>query len=850
MNYPKHKTIIGVAVFFLILAFTSVGQAQSLQTRNEKLAIVKQQSLAHIYAIVVGISNYKSDKLNLSYATKNAENFAQALEFGASKIYGVDKIHIRLLTNNGKQTNVKFNVVDAKTSTATKTDFIQAFDDFKNAQPWDIFVLYLAGQSISLTLNQKDWSGEDEETYLYLTQDATTADKSMLSIENLRQSMTVSSKELSQFLTRRNPLRNVVIFDTCAEGTVKTLIAKCDVPSEQSREIERFRDRTGSFVSFPRFRIVGGKGGEATTLYNLMFTWNKLNNSEFAIFYGKQLINKYQELYKTINDLDKEFQRAYYELVEEHYRYLANIMIADERILEAQFVLNLLKEKEYKQLSRSGEISDTVPYSKTEADVVAKIENLAELGRRQSELQKEQKESGDKFTKQPELDKVLADIEIANKAFRESLTALSKTEKSVENQVAEIQSEKNLQRALSQLSKELNTGAVAIYTVIGTEEEKDENGKIVPDKTRSKFGWVILVTPEGRKAYPIDVTDLETTVFRFRDALSSDKYDPQPLAEKIYKAIFRQTSDKQKTTLEADLETYFAKYKDKTIMWSLDGILRYIPMAALHDGRAYLVEKYRQTLFTKQSLLMLNEKDAAQWQALGLGVSAGNSTLNMSALPGAEKELKDIVKTSPTTSGIFDGAIRLNDDFKKEEVLRLWREGKYPVVHIATHFSFNALDQTASFLLIGDGKLTFADIQDKDNLFGTVDLLTLSACDTGLTANGKESEGFAYLAQSLGAKSVIASLWKVSDTGTPELMIRFYKKRAENPAMSKGEAFRQAQLSLLGAETKTATSDVPRSGVFNPNGKEIKLSLFVKDAKKQFAHPHYWASFVLIGNWR
>ena len=589
----------------------------------------------------------------------------------------------------------------------------------------------------------------------------------------------------------------------------------------------------------------------ANLYINLQTLYLKINNPQLSIIFGKQMVNVTQQmLSENYEPLVRIFGDIFDRGRDSLYRRLASTLVSEGRFPEAQAVLDLLKDEEYKQLTRSGETDENIPYNKSELDVIAKVENLAALGRRQSELQKEQKDLGDKFAKQPELDKVLADIEVANKAFRESLTALGKNEKSVENQVAEIQSEKNLQRALGQLSKELDTGAVAIYTVIGTEEETDAGGKVTADKTRSKFGWVILVTPEGRKAYPIDVKDLETTVFQFRAALSNDIYNPQPLAQKIYNAIFRQTSDKQKTTLEADLETYFAKYSGKTIMWSLDGVLRYIPMAALHDGKNYLVEKYHQTVFTKQSLLLLNDKDSANWQALGLGVSQGNETLNMSALPGAEKELKDIVKIPQSKTGIFDGLIRLNGDFKKDDVLRLWREGKYPVVHIASHFSFNSLDQTASFLLIGDGKLTFADIQDKDNLFGAVDLLTLSACDTAMSANGKESEGFAYLAQSLGAKSVIASLWKVSDAGTPELMIQFYKLRAENSNMSKGEAFRQAQLSMLGVNTVTNKSDGSRSDVFKLDGSEVKLPLFIKDDKKPFAHPHYWASFVLIGNWR
>jgi CHAT domain-containing protein len=235
---------------------------------------------------------------------------------------------------------------------------------------------------------------------------------------------------------------------------------------------------------------------------------------------------------------------------------------------------------------------------------------------------------------------------------------------------------------------------------------------------------------------------------------------------------------------------------------------------------------------------------------LGLGISEQRE--GFSPLPGAERELKDIVRIPKAKTGIFAGTIRLNANFKKDETISLWRDGKYPVIHIASHYSFNPVDQTASFLLVGDGKITFEDLQDKDNLFGAVDLLTLSACDTALTGNGKETEGFPYLAQSLGAKAVLASLWKVSDSATPELMIRFYKLRAVNPLMPKDEAFRYAQLTLLNGNgmQKKSFHSARRSEVLKANSRKDDLKPFIKDAARPFAHPHYWASFVLIGNWR
>jgi len=148
---------------------------------------------------------------------------------------------------------------------------------------------------------------------------------------------------------------------------------------------------------------------------------------------------------------------------------------------------------------------------------------------------------------------------------------------------------------------------------------------------------------------------------------------------------------------------------------------------------------------------------------------------------------------------------------------------------------------------------TFADINGRQGLFDAVDLLTLSACDTATSSNGKEFESFAYLAQDLGANTVLASFWKVSDAGTPELMTRFYRLRAADPSLPKGEAFRRAQLLLLrGGDVSSPIGAVaPARGselATRPNASNLRP--FERDARRPFAHPHYWASFVLIGNWK
>jgi CHAT domain-containing protein len=147
----------------------------------------------------------------------------------------------------------------------------------------------------------------------------------------------------------------------------------------------------------------------------------------------------------------------------------------------------------------------------------------------------------------------------------------------------------------------------------------------------------------------------------------------------------------------------------------------------------------------------------------------------------------------------------------------------FQLVHVASHFQFSAGGTEAnSFLLLGDGQeLTLSDIRMNNYRFDNVDLLTLAACDTGLgggrDANGREIEGFGVIAQQQGAKAVLATLWSVADQSTASLMTELYRGR-QSQHLTKSEALRQAQLSLLG--------------------------------QSRYSHPFYWASFILMGNWK
>ena len=195
-----------------------------------------------LYAIVVGISKYAGGSFDLTFAAKDAEDMAQALKVGAKGLFGVDKTHISLLNTSGKE----------GVTPPSKANIRKAFETVaKQAKPWDVLVIYLSGHGLAL--------GGAEDIYLYPTQEARALDTEILRDSALRQSTTISSEELTDWLTKTEwvqgqkglaPLKRVIILDTCAAGKLAEKLTRDpgSLSSAQIRAIDRLKDRTGYHV--------------------------------------------------------------------------------------------------------------------------------------------------------------------------------------------------------------------------------------------------------------------------------------------------------------------------------------------------------------------------------------------------------------------------------------------------------------------------------------------------------------------------------------------------------------------------------------------------------------------------
>jgi CHAT domain-containing protein len=279
-------------------------------------------------------------------------------------------------------------------------------------------------------------------------------------------------------------------------------------------------------------------------------------------------------------------------------------------------------------------------------------------------------------------------------------------------------------------------------------------------------------------------------------------------------------------------------------------------MSALYDGNHYLVERFHNVLFTPESYGHIADapiQGGDPPKALAMGLS--KSYDGMPALPGVIPELNSVAHDPSITGshGPMPGKIMPDEQFTLAALKTALGTGSgFPVVHIASHFVLIAGTGDEPYLLMGGNNAgdakgfqwNLSDMENSPVAFHGTRLLTLSACSTAKdykSRNGFEMDSLGMVAQQKGAEAVLATLWDVNDLSTSHLMSDFYDRWAKNPAEGKAEALRQAQLAFLRGASPAARAYAGRG--FESVGPTQTFSL-------GYAHPYYWAPFVLIGNYQ
>ena len=357
-----------------------------------------------------------------------------------------------------------------------------------------------------------------------------------------------------------------------------------------------------------------------------------------------------------------------------------------------------------------------------------------------------------------------------------------------------------------------------------------------------------------RHTTPMDAQSLRKLVLLYTGIVRAGNPGYQRGAGQLYDILIR--------PFARDLKTQGIR----TLLVVPDGVLRLLPWATLFDGKQFLVENYAVVINSGLSMTSQTAESRKGFSALiagmaepgpvveklslsslgasiadpaakrsgtaaGLAQSRAMRSLSSSlrslgadsperiaelkqrlALPGVKAEVDALSALLPGTR-LLDATFttgRLHDEFDR---------GSYRIAHLATHGFFGSTGKQ-SFIMAYDDLITMDGLQKLLQLEGVkkapIELLTLSACETA-EGDDRSPLGIAGAAIKAKAKSVLGTLWPVSDDAAQQVMTKFYNSLVSD-GTSKAEALRRAQLVLIG---------------------DNKLD-----------HPFFWAPFIIVGNWR
>lgn len=529
----------------------------------------------------------------------------------------------------------------------------------------------------------------------------------------------------------------------------------------------------------------------------------EIGNKENALLLAKSAVNELQDARAMVASLPQKLQLCFKNVVGDQYRYLAEILIKQEHFVEAEWVLEQLKDYEAFQFANNDvalkrKSFDHFPLTDGEMAITSAIIGLPladkyRLTQRQNELL-----SLDSPTPQQEseLKEVRAQLYDASTKLGASLNALQAATKSLESPAREerssIPTEDWFVTRADRLSG-LKSSTALVYSVI------------LPERIH-----VLITTSQGTEHVEIAIheTIVNALTERLRSDLQDTSKDPTFQSRQFYDTVWN------------PVDKVLAQLGVTDVVLSLDGRLRYVPFGAVYDGKQYLLEKYHFTLLTPSSTDQIGDTETLNVSSIqALGVTHGG--YGFKPLPNVAPEILALVRTVDNPAGLITGKAWLDEAFSRRGFSRALTLGS-PVVHVATHFAIGSSLST-SRLLLGDGLLSVADltagVRAGEFDFKRTRLIVFSACETAM-GGGQEVESLAASLDAVGLRSIVATLWPINDSSTSEFVVLFYNKLRDG--VPRAEALRQAQLYFLRSETSSV----------------------------KYRHPRYWAPFILLGQWK
>ncbi|MGD9686109.1 MAG: tetratricopeptide repeat protein, partial [Desulfobacter sp.] len=425
----------------------------------------------------------------------------------------------------------------------------------------------------------------------------------------------------------------------------------------------------------------------AQSLMNLSAIFDETGRTSSAILCAKRAINIFQKSRQNVSGIEsnKEYLDLYDKSLESYYQYLADLLIKAARYGEAEHVMSMLKDKEFEQL-RLRDIGPELPfksigYNAIEAPLIHEFNTISEdLYTIGSQIQMLKQIKNRHHEQNCEL------AEFEDELYRKSCNLKEFI--------------KNLQNALP---KSLTTkDDINSYKHTNLTDTAKNVVRIFTVTAENNFHTVML-TSEDRKAFSSEYKAMELSkkVLKFRELLKNVESDAyRPLAQELYDIIIR--------PMEQELN---AKGID-TIVWMLDGVLRLLPLSALHDRKQFMLEKFSNVCITTATNNETIKREP--WNGLGMGTTRKHD--GHQPLPAVKDELEGIICTGGST-GVLPGDILFDEAFTRDSMQTNIAKG-YKAVHFASHFVLDSVNETMSYLLLGDGsKIRMDELRELPQLF-------------------------------------------------------------------------------------------------------------------------------------
>ncbi|MCC3406054.1 MAG: CHAT domain-containing protein [Microcoleus sp. PH2017_10_PVI_O_A] len=584
--------------------------------------------------------------------------------------------------------------------------------------------------------------------------------------------------------------------------------------------------------SLPLFRAVGDRPGEALTLYNIANIKGNFGNLIPALTDIEASIKIVENLRTKISS--HELRTSYFVTVNNYYQFYIQLLMAlhktnpksgyDTKALEAS------------ERSRARTLLELLQEANADIRQGVAPELLQQERNLQQQLDTLETQSIENYTSQSPNYPKIAELEKQRQNLLSQYQEIQAKIRTTSPRYAALTQPQPL--TLSQIQQQI----------------LDDNTILLQYSLGEKQSYLWAVSKTSITSYELPPrAEIETAARNFRHAVTHP----------LYRDISNRVTKASNALSKIILQPVAAQLAQKRLLIVGDGILNYLPFAALslpetsgeNDHKPLIVDReivllpsastlgilrqnYRDRPSPTRTLAMFadpvfsaqderfkapatnTDREAIESVNLGLSRSSRDNNRQWSRLKFTRKEaeiIQSLVSEKSSTQSLDFSANRATATSSNLS--------QYKIIHFATHGFANSTHPELSGILMslvdtkGKPLNGFLRLTDIFNLKLAAELVVLSACQTGLGQN-IQGEGMVGLTRGFmyaGAKRVVVSLWNVDDEGTSKLMASFYEGMLKK-GLTPVAALRAAQLEML--------------------------------QQKQWQSPYYWAAFTLQGEWR